>query len=254
MRGSPCSIKSTPESHLSLLKAAFERGETYPDYPSYEDRLFTPQQLWERDADGRLKIPEGPWNLTRESDIILPLQDEQESLVAQGLSLDSLGRPIHPWINSMLGDTAVGVLFGKGTYWKWGPRQTADSIVQLNDHILFVERDDTGATALPGGFINPGEAPLQAAIRETFEETDLVLPALARRIYDGPVADLRMTANSWPVTTAYHFNLGYADTLPRVKGKDDALHAKWLPAEEAMNTILFGSHQILLRMALGKEL
>jgi ADP-ribose pyrophosphatase YjhB (NUDIX family) len=250
----PSTIKSGPESHLSLLKAAFERGETYPDYPSFDSRLFTPLQMLELSADGHPVVPDGPWNLADGSEAILPSQGEQENFIAQGLRLDSKGRPLHPWLDLMLGDATMGALFGKGRFWKWGAGSTADSIVEMNDHILLIERGDTGAMALPGGFINTGEASLSAAIRETFEETDLVLTAIGRQVYHGPVVDLRMTANAWPVTSAYHFDLDHLGRLPKVRGKDDAHKASWVPIEEALGAVLFGSHSILRDMALGKQL
>lgn len=250
----PSTFKYGPESHLALLNAAFERGETYRNYPSFGNRLFMPLQTLEQSCDGRPVVPHGPWNLEDGSDRMLPSAPAQESFMAQGLRLDSKGRPLHPWLDLMLGDTAVGTLFGKGAYWKWGANSTADSIVEMNDHILLIVRKDTGAMALPGGFINKGEASLSAAIRETFEETDLALQGTGRCVYHGPVADLRMTANAWPVTSAYHFDLGHSNILPKVRGKDDAHRADWVPIEEALGIMLFGSHTILRDMALGKEL
>ncbi|HEX8763101.1 MAG TPA: NUDIX domain-containing protein [Candidatus Saccharimonadales bacterium] len=249
----PSSVKGCQRPHLNLLKAAFERGETYPGYPSFDNRLFAALETLEQSADGRLVVPDGPWNLEDGSDTALPTPKEQEKFAAQGLDLDLRGRPLHPWLGSMVGDAALGSLFGKGAYWRWGASLTVDSIIELNDHVLLIERGDTGTTALPGGFIDKGETPLLAAIRETFEETDLVLTAIGKCIYRGPVADLRMTANAWPATTAYHFNLGHSDKLPKVRGKDDARRARWIPIEEALDAELFGSHHFLLSKALDKD-
>lgn len=48
--------------------------------------------------------------------------------------------------------------------------------VHNNKHFLAVSRkNDLTKFGLPGGAIDPGETPMQAAIRETFEETGIVV-------------------------------------------------------------------------------
>ena len=44
-----------------------------------------------------------------------------------------------------------------------------------SDRILLVRQADTGRWSTPGGVIEPGEAPEQAAIREVHEETGLAV-------------------------------------------------------------------------------
>jgi 8-oxo-dGTP pyrophosphatase MutT (NUDIX family) len=48
--------------------------------------------------------------------------------------------------------------------------------VVLDDerHVLLGRRADTGSWALPGGIIDPGEQPADAAVRECFEETGVL--------------------------------------------------------------------------------
>jgi 8-oxo-dGTP pyrophosphatase MutT (NUDIX family) len=49
-----------------------------------------------------------------------------------------------------------------------------------HDRVLLVEHGDTGRWVAPGGSIEPGEVPADAAVRELWEETGL--EATARRI------------------------------------------------------------------------
>jgi len=52
---------------------------------------------------------------------------------------------------------------------------TAAGVVLDDDgQVLLGRRADTGIWALPGGIIEPGEAPADAAVREIFEETGVI--------------------------------------------------------------------------------
>jgi len=79
---------------------------------------------------------------------------------------------------------ASGIRYGRGWLGHWGPQQCADAVVlataPTGRHLLMIERrggDGTSGWALPGGYVDPGESPLDAAVRELREETTLVLPA-----------------------------------------------------------------------------
>src|SRR5512147_2036461 len=72
------------------------------------------------------------------------------------------------------------------------PRQSAVSIVlrepASGPEVLFIRRSEregdlwSGHVAFPGGRVEPGEGPLEAAIRETEEEVGIDLRAVAERI------------------------------------------------------------------------
>ena len=56
------------------------------------------------------------------------------------------------------------------------PALAADAAVRRGDSILLIQRKFPpmkGAWALPGGFVERGEAPIDAAVRELLEETSL---------------------------------------------------------------------------------
>jgi ADP-ribose pyrophosphatase YjhB (NUDIX family) len=157
----------------------------------------------------------------------------------------------------MIGDPDIGVVTGKGFFRKWGPNYTADSVIMQAGHVLLIKRGDSDLLAVTGGFrdfddkTGALEDPLHAAIREPREESgaDLSECRTPVQVYQGPVADIRMTANAWPETTAYLFDLGDDPNLPPVSGRDDAKEAYWRPIEEARRIQLHGSHNLLIELA-----
>jgi len=65
----------------------------------------------------------------------------------------------------------------------------AGVVLDDNGQVLLGRRADTGIWALPGGIIEPGEEPADAAVREIFEETGVVAvpEALAGVRVFGPI-------------------------------------------------------------------
>ena len=96
--------------------------------------------------------------------------------------------------------------------WYDGPNYTADSIIihPESRQVLLIQRE-TGEWALPGGFIDQGEDPLAAAIRETREETGITISDGATLIFRGLVDDPRNRQESWVETSAYLFTV--SDTM-----------------------------------------
>ncbi len=246
------------EYQLGLLRNGLTQ-KTYPGYPEFSARLVADPSTLEVSSEGRLVLPDGPWNVdvhpNRPDTETVPNPTTQEELVNQGLQLDNRGRPLHPWFTDMVSDPSLGVVTGKGAYWSWGPNRTVDPIVIKNGHVLLVKRKDTGNWALPGGFIDKGEASSAAAVREVLEETGIILLTAgeAQQVYEGPVADIRATANAWPETSALLFHLDDESPLPEPKGADDAADAAWIPLEVAQfEDKLFGSHRYLLQKAIER--
>ncbi len=263
------------QQSLKALATSLSRMN-YPGYPA--------QRLHE--APDIHLLPEGPWHMPSES--AGPTDVEAAILVQNGHRLDMFGRPLHPWLEGMLSDPDIGVVTGKGFYWKWGPNYTVDPITFRHDlsetHVLLIERDDGTGWALPGGFHEADETKLDGAIREGREESGVDLSLLthtATHVYEGPLADLRATAHAWPETTAYRFDLLLDNSADRKllekmmstnrrqrairilgrfafterinqrpwKGRDDARNAAWVPVSE-LDDKLFGSHRLLIELAL----
>jgi ADP-ribose pyrophosphatase YjhB (NUDIX family) len=75
----------------------------------------------------------------------------------------------------------------------WGPYITTDIIIEIGDGIVLIERTNPPfGWALPGGFVDNGEALETAARREAKEETNLELEDLKQfHTYSDPARDPR---------------------------------------------------------------
>ncbi len=124
---------------------------------------------------------------------------------------------------------------------------TADSVVIQSGHVLLIKRRSMpgkGLWALPGGFKNPTETFLQAAMRELKEETKIKvpLPALIGNITGDMEADEpHRSERGTVVSKVYKIELP-AGPLPKVKGSDDAEEAKWVPLSELRESEMFEDH------------
>jgi len=100
----------------------------------------------------------------------------------------------------------------------------------VRPYILLIERGQEpfeGSWALPGGFVDYGEDPDLAVIREVAEETGLDgLPFRQFRTYGRPDRDPR----GHTVSIVYVAEL--VGELPAVEGGDDAAKADWFPIDE----------------------
>lgn len=138
--------------------------------------------------------------------------------------------------------------------WGPGPHLTADALVQVGDRVLLVQRGGDigrGLWALPGGFMEPGERWLDAALRELREETRLPLsePQLRTALAGSAVFDdPRRSARGRLVTQAFHFRFDDLHELPEVTGADDAREARWVALDElpALEDRLFEDHFLIL--------
>ena len=135
--------------------------------------------------------------------------------------------------------------------------QTADAVVVQSGNVLLVQRRATpgkGLWALPGGFVNPNERIDAAAYRELREETKIDVPEKVLRgcqvkwdKFDDPSRSLRGRT----ITHAYYIVLP-AGPLPKVKGSDDAVKAKWIPLSEVNEEEMFEDHYSIIQSFVGK--
>lgn len=213
----------------------------YPGYPRVRFSCDPPA----------LDVPDGPWSYPNTRAERLS-KDSLVELGRIGIRIDSQGRPLHPWLEDFIHNPAVGVIGDTGNYWNYGPNYTADPIVISRfpkQKVLLIRRGDTGTLALPGGFVDQNEKVIDASLRELQEETALKRPRFNRRgrlIYDGPVADRRVTAHAWAHTGA----VIWRTILPwrHVHGMDDATEARWYDLD-LLPDELFGSHRLLVELA-----
>lgn len=125
---------------------------------------------------------------------------------------------------------------------------TTDTVVTQSGHVLLVKRGASpgkGQWALPGGFLDQDETLLECAIRELKEETKIKVPVpvlkgniVKQHTFDDP----HRSSRGRTVTTAFHIALPDDVTLPKVKGSDDAVKAKWIPFNEVDRSNMFEDH------------
>lgn len=143
----------------------------------------------------------------------------------------------------------------------WPPTfVTVDAVVIQSGHILLIQRGEfpgAGLWAIPGGFINENELIVDAVVRELREETGLKVPekvlkgsVTANQVFDDP----SRSGRGRTVTHAFLFKLDDAESLPRVRGGDDAAKAKWVPLVEfeKMRSVMFEDHYFIAHHLLNK--
>lgn len=244
------------ESQLESFRA--QLATDYPGYPERTHRLILATDTLGETALSSIVLPRGgDWMVKSHKpsvDFLRPTEADTDMLRKEGYDIDDEGRPLHPWLRRLATDASLGLVGGKADYYHWGPNHTADPIVVWNNHMLFIQRRDTGDWALPGGYVDPGERPDDTAARETLEEASLDLGTTqGNQIYVGPVVDPRMTAHAWPETSAYLFEFS-SPSEPYIKAGDDAKprSAKWISFDELSQYKLFGSHRLLADLALTR--
>lgn len=113
------------------------------------------------------------------------------------------------------------------------PALTADIIaLRFNKNtleVLLIERDRdpfSGSYALPGGFIDEGESPPQAAKRELLEETSMTANVLHEvGTFGTPSRDPR----GWVVSVAF---LAFVPASTETRAGDDARQTRWFPLDQ----------------------
>jgi len=193
----------------------------------------------------------------------------------EGEYLVGNGRPLNP-----KGRTG---LQGRGVLGKWGPNHAADPIVtrwKRNQEgeivvdscsgkkvleFVSIQRKDTGAWAIPGGMVDPGEKVSLTVRREFMEEaldsTDSAKDNVEElevmvetffhagtEVYRGYVDDPRNTDNSWMETVAFNFHDSTGLEVGRfpLKAGDDAAAIQWMGVDS--NLDLYASHKNFVKI------
>jgi 8-oxo-dGTP diphosphatase len=118
--------------------------------------------------------------------------------------------------------------------------------------VLLVRRGNEpflGCWALPGGFIDEGERPVDAARRELCEETGLIWEG--EMLMVGAFGDPGRDPRGWNVSAVYLADVGFE--TPFVVGGDDAADARWFFADDLPAEMAFDHTDIIAaaRMRLG---
>lgn len=122
---------------------------------------------------------------------------------------------------------------------------TTDIVAFRGDTVLLITRRDDpfqGCLALPGGYIDPGETPVDAAIREAEEETGLALAEDQMHyigVYDEPGRDPR-----GPVSSTAYATVITGDVT--VQAGDDAATAEWVDLDTARRSEMAFDHGRIL--------
>jgi bifunctional NMN adenylyltransferase/nudix hydrolase len=136
---------------------------------------------------------------------------------------------------------------------------TVDNLILKSGHLLLIKRGHNpgkGLFALPGGFVNPKEKLIDAALRELKEETKIKvnIPELKKSITDYKVFDDPMRSSRGRVIShTYLINLG-SGQLPLIKAGDDAAGAMWIPLSDyyTMEDKFFEDHFHIIRNMISK--
>jgi bifunctional NMN adenylyltransferase/nudix hydrolase len=135
---------------------------------------------------------------------------------------------------------------------------TADAVVVQSGHVLMIKRraePGKNLMALPGGYVNAqtDKSVMDAAIRELREETMIKVPEpvlrgsiVRSKVYDA----VDRSPRGRIITHAFLIQLPDGE-LPRVKGSDDAVKAKWIPISEVRSEECFEDHYEILNDLIG---
>lgn len=107
------------------------------------------------------------------------LEKEVSKRVSNALKVGGKVKLVNHRPQNPFGRTGI---IGRGLLGKYGPNQAADNLVTRIDpdskklQMIVIQRGDNKTWAMPGGFVDKDETPLQAARREFFEEACNVEP------------------------------------------------------------------------------
>eukprot|EP00565_Helicotheca_tamesis_P007479 CAMPEP_0185727720 /NCGR_PEP_ID=MMETSP1171-20130828/3337_1 /TAXON_ID=374046 /ORGANISM="Helicotheca tamensis, Strain CCMP826" /LENGTH=288 /DNA_ID=CAMNT_0028396349 /DNA_START=182 /DNA_END=1048 /DNA_ORIENTATION=+ len=242
-----------------------------PIEPVYNPPHFTHKVVLANDCTikpGGWADPPDPKTISEEEWSVRKKQSHEGEMQFNGEN----GSPMNP-----RGRTGLS---GRGLLGKWGPNFAADPIVtrfkpvaEVGEgkkllQMVAIRRSDTGAWAIPGGMVDPGETVSQTVQREFSEEAgnlaDDPLKAEAFRrhseqlfqngrvVYEGYVDDPRNTDNAWMETSAMHFHCSeeLGRMLPLHAG-DDAAAVAWIDVsdEDERFRNLYASHKDMVLAA-----
>jgi ADP-ribose pyrophosphatase len=148
-------------------------------------------------------------------------------------------------------------LSGTGSLWNWGENEAADLYFTRENPVtgkfefMAVRRHDNQKFSSPGGFVDPDEDALTAAIREAREEANALGNFRdAELIYDGPVDDPRNADNAWITSKVFwkHLTPEESAALDLRPDNVEVDEVKWLPFTDEVMDGLHASHPEFVRL------
>lgn len=131
---------------------------------------------------------------------------------------------------------------------------TTDAVVVQSGHVLLVKRGGMpgeGLWALPGGFLNQNETIKEGMLRELVEETEIGVRLPKLSVERWFVADHpQRSQRGRTISHAALIRLPDGE-LPKIKGSDDAVDAKWVPLDDLDPTKMFEDHWDIIDQFLG---
>ena len=264
------------ENHFSNLASKEFDSNDIVSFLKNQNSILTNEALQEevkKAYNGRFwaddETPNKEKIQTRGSYGIYSPKNEDSDLNSGNIKFNDNNFPINPFLVNEEGEQikTTGVI-GRGNLGKWGANHAADSalfrIVKLEDGTFEIQQliitRPTKELAMPGGMIDRGEQPLEAALRELGEEamdlkTELLNNLLSSSFYIGAGAngDARSTDNAWMETAVYGAILQEKDNNVKVEAKDDAVGARWMKlTPELYEKMTFASHGDMLKSGWNK--
>ena len=129
------------------------------------------------------------------------------------------------------------------------PRQCAAVVVEdERGRILMVRQGyGQGLWGLPGGVVDPGETPLQAAVREAREEVGLTVTLTET------VGVYLLQGGGWPDIQAYVFRAAITSGMPRAADPAEIAEVAWTPLASLPARLLDDAAAALDDLRAGKR-
>lgn len=132
-------------------------------------------------------------------------------------------------------------------------KPSASAFVLHNGRVLLTQRSDNGNWSMPGGAHDPGESLTQTAIRETVEETGIVVrPVGVAGIYTDPRHVIHYTSNDevrQEFTVVYRAE--YVSGEPSTSS--ETTRVEWIPIDRLNGLTMDRSQRMRIEWALTHE-
>lgn len=129
-------------------------------------------------------------------------------------------------------------------------RLGASAAILDGDRLLLTRRSDNGEWCMPGGAVDAGETPAEAAVREVFEETGLTVKITALlAVHSDPDLVVVYPDGNRAQIAGVLFRAVVTDGVAGLS--DEVTEVGWFTAAEAARLIVIPTQAPLLPLAFG---